>query len=434
MHQLLRALRKKFTIRIPVWAFIVFVFFLYAAWEILWYTQVGLRVVHWHTHFAIYLYLWAAGTLLFLCLPTKLFPSKGLNGFLLFSSLIFALLSIEIYLTLAGQLKTYMEKVTGYYTSPYAPQDKSLYHAWPPGKEHYITKPEYSFWRPTNSFGLPDVQWPVAKKRGEKRILALGDSFTEGDGACYDSSYVSLLKRKLLAGGDTFYVMNGGVCGSDPFFNYVELKDHLLKYRPDIILQSLSTQDLLTDILLRGGMERFRKDGTLQFRPGPWWEPLYAVSYISRLYFRSKGYTELLRPKHPSLAEVAQLDADITALFKSYIDLCREENIDLVIVLRPDQLEIVQKKYDYDFAPILHSIQTNEHVRIYDLLPCYLDYIAGSHSNPNEYFWKTDGHHNGKGYEMMAQCIYDKLQPALKDSTETSFPVSHQLVSLPAKP
>ena len=107
----------------------------------------------------------------------------------------------------------------------------------------------------------------------------------------------------------------------------------------------------------------------------PWWEPIYAVSYISRLYFKLIGYNELLRKGDLSFEEITKLNKQVSELFRSYIALCRERNIRLVIVLRPDKNEIRSNKYEYDFSAILNSIKSEGYAEVLDLLPPYRAYI-----------------------------------------------------------
>ncbi len=250
--------------------------------------------------------------------------------------------------------------------------------------------------------------------------MALGDSFTEGDGAPYDSSYVSLLNKKLLAAGDTFYVMNAGVCGSDPFNNFILLRDRLLIYKPDIILQVLASNDMTTDILLRGGMERFQEDGTLKYRPAPWWEPLYAVSYISRIVITFAGYNELLKKDTINSSDQNELNEKTSDLFRQYARLSKTHKMLLIVILRPDWFEIEKNQYAYDFSFIRSQLK-EQGIETLDLLPRYREYIAAHHSEAKNYFWPKDGHHNPTGYEMMAQTIYENLSHLLTDSaTEES--------------
>ena len=410
---------QRVNLKIPVWIFLIFPLIVYFIWELYWYTRVGLCFIKWHTHLMLYSFIWVIGLLIFNIYFRNNFSEKIQNAFLVFSSVLFSFFLVELFLVISGTLKTYLEKVNGYYVSHYSPLDKTHYHIWAPNKPHWITKPEYSYWRPTNSLGLPDIEWPVSKTINEKRILALGDSFTEGDGASFDSSYVSLLKGKLLETGYHFYVMNGGVCGSDPFDNYINLKNRLLVYQPDVILQVIASNDLTTDIIIRGGMERFQNDGTLKYRPAPWWEPIYAISCLSRVFFKMAGFNELLQKGDLNPADEKMLNEKTADLLRQYASLCKQKGIRLFLFLRPDKYEIEYNKYAYNFSAILSST-IDQDIVVYDLLPAYRQYISKNDSIVNDYFWKEDGHHNSKGYEMMAQTIYENLLPLLRDSLTTT--------------
>jgi lysophospholipase L1-like esterase len=295
------------------------------------------------------------------------------------------------------------------YVSYFKPQDNTHYHVWTPNAHHYLTKPEFNFWRPTNSLGFADDEWSVNKSPNQTRILALGDSFTEGDGAEYDSSYVSILKNRLLKTDTNYYVMNGGICGSDPFNNFIILKDLLLKYQPDIVIQVLASHDLTSDIIHRGGFERFKEDGTQEFKKAPWWEPIYAISYLSRLFFDFMGYDEVLTKKSLDKTTILELNNTLINLFETYSQFCEENGIKLFLFLRPDKGEIEIEKYSFNFNIFEEYVLTNKNIIYHDLLPCYLNTINKSNSKTENYFWKYDGHHNAQGYKMMADCVFDKI-------------------------
>ena len=392
----------------------VLVLISYPAWEYYWYSKVGLAFIKWHTHLAAYLYLWLAGAFCYSALNKVSLPGKTKNYFLLFSTVLVSFFLIEMYFIFSGANKTQAEKDFATYKSFYVVPDKGHYHVWPvTSNEHWIIKPEFKVWRPTNSIGLPDYEWPKSDSVKVKRIMAIGDSFTEGDGAPYDSSYVALLKSKLNAEGDSFYLMNAGVCGSDPFNNYILYKDKLFAYRPNLIIQTLATNDLINDIIIRGGMERFLKDGAQKFHPAPWWEPVYACSYISRLFFQTIGYNELLVKDKLNPDEEKKLNDEVISLFKQYASLCAQNNTRLVVALYPDKTEVNNHQYRYNFSSILKSLKEDDGIEVIDLLPAYIAYAAKNNTNPEKYFWVIDGHLNPKGYKMMADCIYYKMMPLL---------------------
>jgi lysophospholipase L1-like esterase len=394
----------------PLWLMFVFPLAAYFIWELYWYNQLGLNFIKWHTHLMLYVYLWLIMAVLIHLLFRK--NNNLSNNFILAgTSVIFMLFGAELFLEITELKKTYLEKIGNGYTSPYiANTTHGHYHGWPSiEKEHWIVKREYKYWRPTNTHGVGDYEWKVEKDSSELRILTLGDSFTEGDGAPYDSSYPAILKNLFHSYTIPINIMNAGVCGSDPFYNYLHLKNELVAYQPDVVIQTIASHDLITDIILRGGMERFKSDGGQQFRNAPWWEAIYAVSYLSRFYFSCKGYTELLRKKYLTNEEVAWLNKTLIKLLDDYIKLCAENNIKLIMVLRPDREEIIMGKYAFDFTLIKQKLQETDGVQTIDLLPKYIDYIEAHNSNTTDYFWEFDGHHNSKGYSMMAATIFEEI-------------------------
>ena len=387
----------------------------YLGWEIYWSTQVGLSFVKWHTHLMVYAYLGLFGFLAFKLLGSSV---KVKNVFLVYSSVLISLFIGEIFLSFYGVNKTYLEKISGHYESPYHPPEKDYYHTWPKGVGHWIRKPEYSYWRPTNSLGFADVEWSVAKKPGQLRILSLGDSFTEGDGAPFDSSYVAIMERELHSSDDSIYIMNAGTCGSDPFNNYMNLRDRLMAYEPDIVIQSIHSADMSADILLRGGFGRFQQDGTVKYEPGPWWEPIYAVSYVGRTFFKIEGYNELLRKNSITPNEINRVNESVKDLFAQYTSLCKAHHVKLLFVIHPEKQEVEHNKYDYDFSYILNHLPADESIKVADLLPSYREYIKVNSGKIADYYWRYDGHHNSKGYKMMAETTLKYISPLLMDSIQ----------------
>jgi hypothetical protein len=298
----------------PIWL-VILLSLPYLVWEGYWAVKVGYPIIKWHTHLMLLFYLWVAGYLFF-GIVRRLVPKIYVSGFIFYTAVIAALFIGESYLLLFKVKETTYEKLSGGYGSTYDASHQTWYHSTEPNKPHWITKKEYSYIRMANSLGFSDMEWPVRKRKNEKRILALGDSFTEGDGAPYDSSYVTQLRKEMNAADSTFYLMNAGTCGCDPFINYVNYRDRLLKYKPDVILQTLSSGDMNVDIIVRGGMERFKADGKVQYRKAPWWEPIYALSNLSRLYFSALGYNELLMKDSYVAENKKYLDSIVIDLFK----------------------------------------------------------------------------------------------------------------------
>lgn len=374
----------------------------YIGWETYWYFVVGLAFVKWHTHLAFYIL--PIGYVLFF-----LFYSQNLrlkNALLAFASGLLTLLGIETVCLIFNINKTYLETVGSHYVSAYNATGASYYHVHPHNTSVTVHKPEYTFYRETNSLGFADKEWPIQKRK--KRILCLGDSFTEGDGTSADSSYVSVLEKLVNCDSAEFELMNAGTLGSDPFFNYINLKDRLTKYNPDIIIQTISSGDITADLATRGGMERFQNNQMLRFKTGPWWEPIYAISYSSRFLFNTIGYnTFLIRNEDAKKNKIAH-DNAIIELLDLYEKTLIEHNTIAYIVFRPDKGEVLGPT-GYDFSVIIQNIQKRKNIQVVNLVTDYNVFFAKDSVKLNDYFWRKDGHHNGKGYALMSSFIYRQI-------------------------
>ena len=379
--------------------------FLYLIWEVYWYRTVGLACIKFHTHLMLYGYV----TIILLTVFLKVRRELIRNIILLLLSITFSLLIVELLLISFAVNTTYIEKSSGGYLSFYKNHFSSKYHTYPHLSSHYINKPEYKFIRHTNSLGFSDKEWNV-KKNTQKRILFFGDSFTEGDGAPQDSCYVSLLSDMLNKDSSTFELMNAGTCGSDPFFNYINYKERLLKFKPDVIIQSLSSGDVLTDMATKGGLGRFSDSHTITSKEAPWWEPIYAISCISRLYFSYLGYNELLIKGEATDADKKVFNTALIDLFKKYDSLATANNAKLYIVLRPNDCgEVASNLYYYDFAPLFNEFKGKENIEFINLIPAYKSYFKTTKETPKDYYWIEDGHHNSKGYWLMAKLTREAI-------------------------
>ena len=76
----------------------------------------------------------------------------------------------------------------------------------------------------------------------QTRIIALGDSLTEGFGIMKEEAYPYLLQKKLLNKGFDVQVINGGVSGSTSASSYSRLKWYI-RTNPDIVILALRGND-----------------------------------------------------------------------------------------------------------------------------------------------------------------------------------------------
>jgi lysophospholipase L1-like esterase len=390
----------------------------YSLWRVYWMAQLGFNFFRWHSVLWFYIVvtlllgaaLWVGHTW------WKPRSAKGVNvgGWIVLTWA--AICLMEFLLRMMGPFEVYSEKREGYYYSPFSLLNKSWFYVYHANALKLLKSgDEYDYVRHTNSLGLSDKEWAVQKDSGTIRILALGDSFTEGDGAPADSSYPALLAQLLPKAYPSLHieVMNAGACGSDPYFEYMLLKHKLTAYRPDIVLYTNSENDLLLDYALYGGMERFLPNGAIQPRlQKKIWMDVYAISHIFRaIRSISRGSEALLSDSEVKQAK-RTMYADSKHLSKLYSQLAAANGFQCVQLIRPNKQEF--KAAAYVFSP--DSLLPKEDLPRYrqvDLLSIYLDTLGTPSQAGDKYYWKKDGHHNATGYQLMAEGVMVALRPLL---------------------
>jgi len=104
----------------------------------------------------------------------------------------------------------------------------------------------------TNSLGLLTQEIPLQKPARTKRVIILGDSFTEAMQVENEKSFSSLLEKWLNENNsdpliDRYEVINAGVSGFSPISSYLYLKNELMALDPDIIILQLFANDAHND-------------------------------------------------------------------------------------------------------------------------------------------------------------------------------------------
>ncbi len=381
--------------------------------------EIGLKYFRWHAVLWLYLFILLLFTVgsYFLYKWGVLKSLRGQKIYLVVCGLVAGSYLAEIYLRLSGDLTTYSEHREGVFVNPAERAQKTWYMTYQPNQVNVLCAgSEYSFERHANSEGFSDKEWSTEKDTNEIRIITLGDSFTEGDGAAADSSYPSVLRQLLQHGFAQLKVtvMNAGRCGSDPWFEFKKLHDLLLKYRPDIVLYTNGSNDLLFDHLMYGGMERFAADSTVKNKiPNHRWLGLYEVSYVFRLIVGVAGYDNTLFGLQDREKNKTKAIHDSKLLRMDYSRLAVENNFQCIELIRPEKDEMENNSYRFDLKKLLAGSDTLNNFTSFDLLHFYADSLHITEEKTKEYFWKLDGHHNARGYEAMAKAAYSSIYPML---------------------
>jgi len=132
---------------------------------------------------------------------------------------------------------------------------------WKYPQESYIFDPEIGHWMEgnqrafthdkvviTNSQGLRDIEYPGKAPAGTRRILALGDSQTFGNGLDQSDTWPRQLETLRNSKNDsmTYQVVNSGLPASDTWQHEIIMKRMLEIYHPDAVILGFYVNDVVT--------------------------------------------------------------------------------------------------------------------------------------------------------------------------------------------
>jgi lysophospholipase L1-like esterase len=114
-----------------------------------------------------------------------------------------------------------------------------------PNELRRVERPEFSVDVQLNPLGFREPRLPSTKPPGTVRIVALGDSFTQGYGVEEDQSWPRRLEVLLHARDPRPHeVVNLGVPGANPRDYLSYLRDPGLAYQPDVVLVMVMANDV----------------------------------------------------------------------------------------------------------------------------------------------------------------------------------------------
>jgi hypothetical protein len=313
--------------------------------------------------------------------------------------LFFAIL--ELVLRISGKYKTPNERVVGFYFYRYHQKGEGFLHHWKPNKVVDYIQPEFRYLNKYNEFGVREMMLDsFLVDTNSISVLCLGDSFTEGDGCPYDSTWVR--KTEYLCNlnkSKNYKFYNAGVCGSDVFFNHKWQQTNLINIKPKHIIECINTSDI-DDVIWNGGLERFNSDSSWSGKTGPRWEFFYKFSHVFRAFVHKvlRYNDNLIKPGGEDLA-ILKIKEE---LIRQY-NWCRENGISYSAVLQLCPHELKTKGY----AGNKLFTELRKLSFVIDLSKDLEAQITPE--NYLQYSWPMNGHFNSLGYGVLGQLIYDKI-------------------------
>ena len=177
------------------------------------------------------------------------------------------------------------------------------------------------------------------------------------------------------------------------------------RYRLNRLLFLMNTTDI-NDVATRGGNERFTADGFLQYQPGPWWEPVYALSFVGRLFVNNAMKLDYnLQTQEQCSAAHRQAINKIAGLLKTEIvPWSKRTGVPVAIALHPLNWEYENATPGNDYAALLTALQSIQGIAVVDCLPELKAKATGK-----KLYWQHDQHFKPGGYNIIARYIYQTI-------------------------
>ena len=225
--------------------------------------------------------------------------------------------------------------------------------------------------REKNSRGYRDLEHPLAKPAGARRLLSLGDSFAWGAGVELEDAYPRRLARALTRRRrETWEVVNLALPGMRTVDHAAQLADEGFAYQPDVVLLGYVLNDSEDDAA--AGTRR-AADWSQGSGPGPSLLDRSALVRLIRLRIWATRENRRRISEYRSMYEesAAGWIAGRAALERMG-RLCREHGVPWVVAIFPLFGNPLDESYP--FAEIHQKVSyaaAAAGARVVDLLPAY---------------------------------------------------------------
>lgn len=350
----------------------------------------------------------------------KLIFSLTVKLFIFSSSFLVLIIIIEILLRTGKQN---IEKATNIVDDgPVYNLDNRLIYAFKPDSQGTLRGSDFTDFKKINSFGLRDDEF--TNKTDKYRIIAVGDSFTEGIGVERSSSYPEILQSLLGQKKVDTEVINAGVSGYSPDQEYRFIIEKLSDFKPNLIIWNFTyPYDLYDSSLWYPSLYKIEKN---MIKAGNGWFnwlyfqnflSLYSPSFVKKSYLYTYAYNKLpsvaLLNGRPKLSEDQLIDWSIEKFKLQITDLKSRNDIIVAFLPTKDSLkikggfDILKYEMIVEYKTRMKKILEGVNCKFIDVgedLEKYLNY-----EQIEDLYYKSDIHPNGKGNEIIAEVVAEKV-------------------------
>ena len=371
--------------------------------------------------------------------------------------LILSITSLLCLLALEGAVRVIEPKkvLREYFEQPHP----VFHHRFVPGASGFYKSAEFNVSYSINSLGLRHREIPRKKPEGTKRVLLLGDSFTEGNGVEGKDAFPAQVQALVDAAGlpTRWEVINAGEGSYSPLLEYLLLKKQLIDLEPDLVILNLDLSDVYDDIQYTK-LATFDVSGDPlavladpEKKPGPWYvEATYSVKDF--LKDNARLYNFLRRRIAPLMMAPPDTSGDVRvdkyamirdgydpgdgrdwSLTFDYIERIRNllaaRGIPLWLTVYPYAHQISPREWHggrvfwgfeqnrvYTAAPQkkVEELGRKRGIRVINMTDAFLE------RSKKEFplYFAYDGHFLPAGHAVAAEVIFQHLLPVLRQTKE----------------
>lgn len=266
-----------------------------------------------------------------------------------------------------------------------------------------------------NSVGFTDREFEVGKASGTTRVAILGDSVAEGFGIRDSDRFSAVIARRLQeASPGSFEVLNFAVTGHATVDEYLILRDHALRYSPDVVLLQFGWNDLSRNEAMLPHMEGRPGDSAIPLRgaahDGPTLKDFlrrHSALYLAlaeRLNYVSLrlGGSAVLLDEILATPETAWRSTE--CLFDRLLCLSGEHGFELLVTYLPEAVEV--ETSDPSRGGVINS-------RLHDLCRArkvaFLDVLGTLRGDSHHSLFLDDVHMTAEGNLIVGAKLADDL-------------------------
>lgn len=286
----------------------------------------------------------------------------------------------------------------------------------------------------TNSLGFRDKNVrDVGKRSSLRRILLMGDSFTEGVGVRFEESFAGLLSHNLEKAG--IEVLNAAVIGYSPKLYYLKtrhlIENDLLDF--DEMFVFIDMSDIPNELVYEGFEPKVNDTvSNIWFRTSRFLRnKSYVFFALSRILQDQANPTRLNPHGIPFTTDAENLPFDDPGFrdpqywneeykyasagleiarshMEELVRLCKEHDIRVTLVVYPWPKVIFRRELDHIQVRFWRDFCDRNRIDFVDLFPVFINEMPAK-TVYEKYFIQGDIHWNREGNVLVASALYDYL-------------------------